>query len=109
MIPCNCHAHGCLNDAIRSDFGDLYIYDTKTKHGGKINPIDGLCCYRDARWSPDGMYILFVYQKFDSDMIELYYVKFSDIQEGKPLSPMLLPGEFLTQRDKPQPAIRAIQ
>ncbi|MEO5887507.1 MAG: protein kinase, partial [Anaerolineales bacterium] len=49
-----------LNDAIRNDFGDLYIYDTKTKQGLKINPIDGLCCYRDARWSPDGMYILFV-------------------------------------------------
>ena len=72
-----------LNDAIRNDFGDLYIYDTKTRQGLKINPIDGLCCYRDARWSPDGMYILFVFQKFDSDMIELYYVKYSDIQEGK--------------------------
>ncbi|MDQ3005587.1 MAG: protein kinase, partial [Chloroflexota bacterium] len=71
-----------LNDAIRNDFGDLYIYDTKTKQGLKINPIDGLCCYRDARWSPDGMYILFVFQRFDSDMIELYYVKYGDIEDG---------------------------
>ena len=99
-----------LNDAIRNDgFGDLYIYDTKTRQGGKINPINGLCCYRDARWSPDGMYILFVFQKFDSDMIEFYYVKYSDIQQGKTLTPMALPGEFLTQRDKPQPAIRLAQ
>jgi len=42
-------------------------------------------------------------------MIELYYVKYSDIQEGKTLTPMALPGEFLTQRDKPQPAIRPTQ
>src|SRR5687768_15022504 len=99
-----------LNDAIRNDgFGDLYVYDTKTRQGLKINPIDGLCCYRDARWSPDGMYILFVFQKFDSDMIELYYVKYSDIESGLPLTPLALPSELLTQRDKPQPAVRPIQ
>nr|MDQ3007005.1 hypothetical protein [Chloroflexota bacterium] len=85
------------------------IYDTKTRQGQKINPIDGLCCYRDARWSPDGMYILFVFQRFDSDMIELYYVKYGDIEDGSPLTPMAIPSELLTQRDKPQPAIRAIQ
>jgi len=62
-----------VNDAIRNDgFGDLYIYDSKVREGRKINPIDGMCCYRDARWSPDGTYILFVFQKFDSDVIELY-------------------------------------
>ena len=99
-----------LNDAIRSDgFGDLYIYDTTTRQGAKINPIDGLCCYRDARWSPDGMYILFVFQKPDSEMIELYYVKYSDLEDGNTLIPVAIPGELLTQRDKPQPAIRATQ
>ena len=99
-----------LNDAIRNDgFGDLYVYDTKTRQGQKINPIDGLCCYRDARWSPDGMYILFVFQKPDSEMIELYYVKYSDIEDGNALMPLGIPGELLTQRDKPQPAIRATQ
>ena len=99
-----------LNDAIRNDgFGDLYIYDSKVREGRKINPIDGMCCYRDARWSPDGTYILFVFQKFDSNVIELYYVKYSDIQDGNTLIPVALPGEFLTQRDKPQPAIRPAQ
>ena len=99
-----------LNDAIRSDgFGDLYIYDTTTRQGQRINPIDGLCCYRDARWSPDGMYILFVFQQVDSDMIELYYVKYSDIEDGNALMPLGIPGELLTQRDKPQPAIRPNQ
>ena len=99
-----------LNDAIRSDgFGDLYIYDTTTRQGQRINPIEGLCCYRDARWSPDGMYILFVFQQVDSDMIELYYVKYSDIEDGNALMPLGIPGELLTQRDKPQPAIRPNQ
>jgi serine/threonine-protein kinase len=99
-----------VNDAIRNDgFGDLYIYDSKVREGRKINPIDGMCCYRDARWSPDGTYILFVFQKFDSDVIELYYVKYSDIEDGQTLTPVALPSEFLTQRDKPQPAIRPAQ
>jgi len=99
-----------VNDAIRNDgFGDLYIYDSKVREGRKINPIDGICCYRDARWSPDGTYILFVFQKFDSDVIELYYVKYSDIEDGQTLTPVALPSEFLTQRDKPQPAIRPAQ
>jgi len=99
-----------VNDAVRNDgFGDLYIYDSKVREARKINPIDGMCCYRDARWSPDGTYILFVFQKFDSDVIELYYVKYSDIEDGQTLTPVALPSEFLTQRDKPQPAIRPAQ
>lgn len=99
-----------LNDSIRNDgFGDLYLYDSKTKASKKINPIDGACCYRDARWSPDGQYILFVFQKFDSSEVGLYYVFYADAQSGKQLTPIALPGEFLTQRDKPQPALRPAQ
>ncbi len=99
-----------LNDSIRNDgFGDLYLYDSKTKESKKINPIDGVCCYRDARWSPDGQYILFVFQKFDSSEVGLYYVSYADAQSGKQLTPIALPSEFLTQRDKPQPALRPAQ
>ena len=106
-----CNARWSGNTARRNvGWGDLHIYNWEShKPTLTIDPIDKKCCYRDARWSPDGMYILFVFQKFDSDMIELYYVKYSDIQEGKTLTPMELPGEFLTQRDKPQPAIRPTQ
>jgi len=99
-----------LNDSIRNDgFGDLYLYNSDTRDAQKINPIDGVCCYRDARWSPDSQYIIFVFQKFDSSEVGLYYVEFSDIENGKPLTPIELPGEFLTQRDKPQPALRPAQ
>lgn len=99
-----------LNDSIRNDgFGDLYLYNSDTRDTEKINPIDGVCCYRDARWSPDSKYIIFVFQRFDSSEVGLYYVEFSDIENGKPLTPIELPGEFLTQRDKPQPALRPAQ
>ncbi len=99
-----------LNDSIRNDgFGDLYIYNSDTEMSEKINPIDGVCCYRDARWSPDGMYILFVFQRFDSNDVGLYFVPVSDWENGEPLTPIELPGEFITQRDKPQPALRPTQ
>jgi serine/threonine-protein kinase len=99
-----------LNDSIRNDgFGDLYLYNSDTGVSNKINPIDGVCCYRDARWSPDGMYILFVFQRFDSNEVGLYFISVSDWENGDPLTPIQLPGEFLTQRDKPQPALRPAQ
>ena len=99
-----------LNDSIRNEgFGNLYLYNGKTKEAAKVNPIDGLCCYRDARWSPDGTYILFVFQRFDANAVELYYIPYSDLQSGKTFTPIAIPTELLTQRDKPQPALRLAQ
>jgi serine/threonine-protein kinase len=99
-----------LNDSIRNDgFGDLYLYDSNTKQSKKINPIEGMCCYRDARWSPDAKYILFVFQRFDSNEVGLYYVPYSDVESGGSLTPIAIPSELLTPRDKPQPAIRRAQ
>ncbi len=97
-----------LNDFIRNDgFGNLYLYDSNTREATKLNPINGECCYRDARLSPDGKYIFFVYQRFGSNVIELYYVSFSDLQSGQPLTPIELPsGFFATARERPQPALR---
>ena len=100
-----------LNDAIRNDgFGNLYMYDSKSKQAVKLNPINGECCYRDARWSPDSKYIFFVFQKSNSSTIELYFASLADIQSGKPFAPVELPvGFFSTPRDKPQPALRTAQ
>ncbi len=100
-----------LNDSIRNDgFGNLYLYDSETRQSVKLNPINGTCCYRDARLSPDSKYILFAYQSSSSSTIELYYVSLEDIQNGKPLTPLELPtGFFSTPRDKPQPALRPVQ
>ena len=97
-----------LNDSIRNDgFGNLYLYNVETREITKLNPINSECCYRDARWSPDGTYILFAFQRFDRSSIELYYVPYADLQNGRPLVPIDLPGGFFsTAREKPQPALR---
>lgn len=100
-----------LNDNIRSDgFGNLYFYNSQSKESLKLNPIQGECCYRDARWSPDGNYLFFVYQKSDDTAIELYYVSLADVQSGQTFTPIDLPaGFFFTPREKPQPALRPAQ
>jgi serine/threonine protein kinase len=100
-----------VNDSIRNDgFGNLYLYNVETHESTKLNPIEGTCCYRDARWSPDGKFILFAYQSAGSATIELYYASLDDIQNGRPLRPVNLPsGFFSTPRDRPQPALRPVE
>jgi serine/threonine-protein kinase len=100
-----------LNDSIRNDgFGNLYLYNSASKEAVKLNPINGECCYRDPRLSPDSNYIFFAYQKYDGSAIELYFISLADIQNGKPFTPIELPGGFFsTPREKPQPALRAAQ
>ncbi len=97
-----------LNDSIRNDgFGNLYMYNSDTRETTELNPINGDCCYRDARWSPDGNYILFAYQRFDHSDILLYYIPFADLGSGGPFTPIALPSRFFsTAREKPQPALR---
>jgi len=100
-----------LNDSIRNDgFGNLYMYDSKTKEATTLNPMNGECCYRDARWSPDGKFIFFAYQKSGEDAIELYYMSLENSQNGVAVDPIELPaGFFSTPRDKPQPALKPAQ
>lgn len=99
-----------VNDTERNDgFGNLYLYDSETQTGKKINPIDGVCCYRDARFSPDGTYILFAFQRYDGTDIKLYYIPFADIGKGVEWKP--IPGLsviFSTPREKPQPVLRPV-
>jgi hypothetical protein len=100
-----------LNDSIRNDgFGNLYLYDSKTHVGEKINPVNGLCCYRDARLSPDKSYIFFAFQRSDSTEIQLYYVPYGDWEDGNEWIPIPIPDLlFTTPREKPQPALRPAQ
>ena len=100
-----------LNDSIRNDgFGDLYLYDSNAQQEILLNPMNGVCCYRDATWSPDGKYILFVFQRFDSSDVGLYYVAYADLQNGQTFTPIELPiGFFPTSREKPQPVLRPAQ
>lgn len=99
-----------LNDAIRNDgFGDLYVYDSQSRQAEKINPMNGVCCYRDARWSPDKSYIFFVFQRYGGTDIEFYYVPYAEL--GKSDAWIPIPNVdtlFSTAREKPQPALRPI-
>jgi len=100
-----------LNDSVRNDgFGDLYLYDSKIQQETILNPIDGVCCYRDATWSADGKYILFVFQRFDKSDVSIYYIPFADIGSGKAFTPIELPDEFFsTPREKPQPVLKPVE
>ena len=96
-----------LNDNVRNEgFGDLYLYDPETHQETIINPIDGVCCYRDATWSPDGKYIMFIFQRFDSNETSLYYIPFVDIGTGKTFKPIELPDRFFLPREKPDPVLK---
>lgn len=100
-----------LNDSIRNEgFGNLYLYNSETRESVKLNPINGECCYRDVRFSPDGEYVIFAYQKFDRSDIALYYLPFAELQNGGPFAPIPLPMRFFpTARENPQPALRPAQ
>jgi Tol biopolymer transport system component len=99
-----------LNDSVRNDgFGDLYLYDSATQQETIINPINGVCCYRDASWSPDGKYILFAFQRFDSSEVSIYYMPFAGLGSATIFKPIELPDRFLLPREKPQPVLHPIQ
>lgn len=100
-----------LNDSIRNDgFGDLYLYDSQSHQAERINPINGACCYRDARWSPDNSYIFFVFQRYGTNDIEFYYIPYEELGKNNALVPIPnVDTLFSTAREKPQPALRPIQ
>lgn len=100
-----------LNTYVRNGgFGDLYIYNSEvhklqtTNYGSnRINPVAGACCYRDPRWSPDGNYLLFVFQDIrqgENAKIQVYYVPFGDIGSGSSFTPLTLPETLLKNRDE---------
>jgi serine/threonine-protein kinase len=95
-------------------WGELHIYNWETHRPTlTVNPIEKRCCYRDARWSPDGSYLLFAFQDeglADAAQTLLYYVPFGNIVAGATLTPISLPeGFFSNPREAPQPALRPAQ
>jgi hypothetical protein len=88
----------------RSGWGDLYRYNGVTFEGVKFNPVRGICCYREARWSPDGQYILFVYEETAGNR-QVFYEPFSGLNGGLRFTPLDLP-EFTDPREYTQPALR---
>jgi tRNA A-37 threonylcarbamoyl transferase component Bud32 len=101
-----------FNTLHRNDgWGFLYTYDHDTRKGYQENPIastNSRCCYRDARWSPDGNYIFFAFQSKDKVKapIQFYYIPISSIRAGANLAPIPLPDDFFKDpKEAPQPAL----
>jgi serine/threonine protein kinase len=100
-----------------SGYGNLYIYNMERRQPHTtitgaiyVDPVNGTCCYRDPRWSPDGQYLLFVFQDIglgDKSVSRLYYIPYGTIGTGATYQPLPLPETFFTNpREKPQPALR---
>jgi len=100
-----------FNTSHRNDgWGEFYMFNYITNKPTKLRPVEGHCCYRDARWSPDGSYILFAFQ---DELLAaeaqnlLYYMEAGLLGTGA--NPTLIPlpeGFFKNLREAPQPAWR---
>lgn len=95
-------------DRRNNGWGELHVYDWVSHKAYHINPIEGACCYRDARWSPDGLYLLFAFQdiRLGSEApTRLYYVPYGEIVAGTNFTPLPLEGFFRNPKEAPQPAL----
>lgn len=92
-------------------WGFLYSYSRELHKGSLENPIASTksrCCYRDARWSPDGSYVFFAYINKDipNAPMQFYYIPFSAIRNGTDPTPIPVPLQFLIDpKEAPQPAL----
>lgn len=100
-----------FNSLIRNkSYGKLYLYEMSTSQGRRLDPIEGVCCYGNAVFSPDGTHILFVFQDVregaESEN-QLYYVPLDQIGTGVELTPLRLPPLFFRDlRETIQLALR---
>lgn len=90
-------------------WGEFYIYNWKIFRGLQQSPV-GPCCYRDARWSPDGTYILVSFQDLTlgaDAQTELYYLPVGELGTGANLTPFEFEaGLFRDPREGIQAALR---
>jgi dipeptidyl aminopeptidase/acylaminoacyl peptidase len=98
-----------FNTARRNNgWGEMYIYNWKTHKPTHIFP--GRCCYRDARWSPDGTYLLFEFQDLAQGPVAqnlLYYLPVGEFNTGANFAPIPLPdGFFKDPKEGAQAALR---
>ena len=87
-----------FNTLVRNaGYGELYLYDMSTTLARKINPVNGVCCYRDSALSPDGKYILLMFQDVnqgsDSET-QMYYIPVDQLGSETTFTPIKLPLRF---------------
>jgi hypothetical protein len=85
-----------LNSKVRYELGYLYSYNTETKHSENLDPLQAACCYTAARFSPDGSYLLFIYQNVNNAITQLYYISYGSIGTGVTYTPLTLPDGFFS-------------
>jgi serine/threonine protein kinase len=91
-------------------WGELYMYNWKTHKPNLINPVGGKCCYRDARWSPDGSYFIFAFQDLTlggAAQTVVYYIPSGQLGTGTTFQPLPLEANFFKNaKEAPQFALR---
>jgi serine/threonine protein kinase len=100
-----------LNSLKRNaSYGELYLYDLSTTKASKINAVDSACCYGSATFSPDGTYILFIFQDENlgaESVTQLYYIPIEEIDMDATFTPIKLPLQFFPDlRENIQLALR---
>ncbi|MGA2504557.1 MAG: protein kinase [Anaerolineales bacterium] len=85
-----------LNSKIRYELGYLYSYNTESKHSENLDPLQASCCYTAARFSPDGSFLLFIYQNVNKVITQLYYISYGSIGTGVSYTPLILPDGFFS-------------
>jgi hypothetical protein len=85
-----------LNSKIRYELGYLYGYNTETKRGENLDPLRTACCYTAARFSPDGSFLLFIYQNLNNAVTQLHYISYGSIGSGVTYTPLALPDGFFS-------------
>ena len=90
-------------------WGEFYIYNWRIFRGVQQSPV-GACCYRDARWSPDGTYILVSFQDLTlgaDAQTELYYLPVGQLGTSASFTPFEFEsGFFRNPREGIQAALR---
>jgi hypothetical protein len=100
-----------FNSFIRNrNYGELYLYDMSTSSARRLNPVDGVCCYGSAVFSPDGTHTLLVFQdvrRGDRSENQLYYIPVDQIGSAAEFVPIKLPPLlFRDLRENIQLALR---
>lgn len=102
-----------MNTFKRNDgFGYFYTYNTRSHKSQQLNPAhaENGCCYRDARWTPDGDYFIVAFQDIALGAeapIELYMPLYGTLGTGATYEQIDMPeGFFANPREHPQFALR---
>jgi serine/threonine protein kinase len=88
-------------------YGNMIIYNMAERQGKQVDPIEGQCCYQDVQFSPDGQYLLFVYQDARKGFgAQVYYIPYSDVGVVQTFEPLKLPDLSFIKKERLEPALR---